>query len=296
MELIPHVYTMYESMLLNPALTSVLLATTIVVVFLSIIFLRSSDNANNDKVKDDPKTTKASSAPLKDVFSHMRSTSSGTSGKTPTSSDKPFSSSYYYAHNSMSTTGGYKDGLSITDYTMNGPRLLSKNGVPIDDSNDSPVSEADEIEEQAPDESKDKVKSSSVTPQTKSSSIPITKFSWEDTLEYARIRIDSIPSPESTSTNKIYIPWEEASISKSQVTVNLEGKRTLQIKLQSTKSDKEQLYHLNFQNLYGDIKEAKAFWKQHKLIIRLKKAAFKEWKELVQKDVLIDENLFRRNE
>merc|ERR1712129_216559 len=124
------------------------------------------------------------------------------------------------------------------------------------------------------------------------------KFSWEDSYEYARIRIDSIPSPNSTSSDKIYIPWEEASISKSQVFVKLQGKRTLSIELlqSSNKLNQQQLlYNLYFQNLHADIKEATTFWKQNKLIIRLKKCVKKEWKELVQNDVVINEDLFRSN-
>jgi hypothetical protein len=38
---------------------------------------------------------------------------------------KPFGSSYYYAHNHSSAKGGYSDGLTMEDFTMNRPRLLS---------------------------------------------------------------------------------------------------------------------------------------------------------------------------
>jgi len=60
--------------------------------------------------------------------------------------DRPFGSSYYYAHNNLKATGGYKDGLRTEDYVMNQPRLLSKNGVMISDARETTVSKTPKIE------------------------------------------------------------------------------------------------------------------------------------------------------
>ena len=64
----------------------------------------------------------------------------GGSNSTNTNKEaKPFESSYYFAHNKHSTGGGYTDGLKASDYVMNGPRLLSKGGVLIEESKDNAI-------------------------------------------------------------------------------------------------------------------------------------------------------------
>ena len=123
----------------------VLLAATVVVYF-QIPKSGTSSN-NNDKATNhrdlldssrpkpqNPKVnvSQAAPKPINDVWEERRKRGIA---HAPTvvkqdsqETKKPFGSSYYYAHNSTKNKGGYSDGLKMEDFTMNGPRLLSKGG------------------------------------------------------------------------------------------------------------------------------------------------------------------------
>jgi hypothetical protein len=49
--------------------------------------------------------------------------------------DKPFGLSYFYAHNNLNATGGYRDRLQMEDHSMNQPRPVRKAGAMALESN-----------------------------------------------------------------------------------------------------------------------------------------------------------------
>ncbi len=92
----------------------------------------STSTSSTTKPKQQQQTSQTSQTSqqrLKNVWDAPRNQTS--QQKTTHSNDKPFGSSYYYAHNNPNAKGGYKDGLKMEDYTMNGPRLLAKGGTPV---------------------------------------------------------------------------------------------------------------------------------------------------------------------
>jgi hypothetical protein len=106
----------------NERITSILGAGILVIAFVATLFVYKRSNAWA--------STNSHDGTLKDIWEERRrnGTLSSNSGKT-NPGNKPFGSSYYYAHNNPNATGGYKDGLRMEDFTMNQPRLLSKGGV-----------------------------------------------------------------------------------------------------------------------------------------------------------------------
>jgi hypothetical protein len=109
------------------------------------------------------------------------------------SEEKPFQSSYYYAHNNPSAKGGYKDGLRMEDYTMNQPRLLSRNG--------SRVSSNEDVEQNETAQSS--LDSSSLQPLNNQRVLPklpptkyISRYLWDDPGKpngIASIRVEQLP-------------------------------------------------------------------------------------------------------
>ena len=124
------------SLQLKSGILFFVLATTVIVYFRIL----NPPSKTRDGWKNELTSTKVSSVstndpPLdfKDVWGERRKrgiTASSSGGK-QSAQDRPFESSYYYAHNNPNAKGGYKDGLRMEDYTMNGPRLLSRGGVPV---------------------------------------------------------------------------------------------------------------------------------------------------------------------
>jgi hypothetical protein len=148
---------------------------------------------------------------------------------------KPFGSSYYYAHNSTKTVGGYKDGLTMEDYTMNGPRLLSRNGQPIDNTNASNIT----------DDSQPQLENVVLTPSISASIgiatadasvnqpqpsrrvLAITRYLWDDpgsSTGIATIRIDVLPSHQHNhTTNNVTatIPWKDIRSSITNISTSI---------------------------------------------------------------------------
>ncbi|KAL9180344.1 hypothetical protein ACHAXT_008314 [Thalassiosira profunda] len=184
------------------------------------------------------------------------------SGRKQASADRPFESSYYFAHNQHSTGGGYKDGLRAEDYVMNGPKLLSKGGVRVEDEQKSETgAEADgqtstePIDDDAP---KERPK------RQLTASTPITKYLWDDG-DVAKIHIDSLPI-SSTKT----IKWEDASgISKEQAEVRLIGEHSEGLYVAVAHEGKR--YHLHVPKMYGEAESAKCIVKKHKLLVKITK-------------------------
>lgn len=120
-------------------------------------------------------------------------------------------STYYYSHNKFTGGGGYTDGLAAEDYTMNQPRLLSKNGVSFlanklnaeartsININSSHTKERTNVELNSAYRQPHKV-------------IHITKYLWDDSEAVSIIRIEVLPSIISQEN---MTPWSQANIPKS---------------------------------------------------------------------------------
>jgi hypothetical protein len=211
----------------------------------------SSINSNNYNVKD--------------VWGERRkrgvtasSSSSSFSKRTSSAEDKPFGSSYYYAHNNPNATGGYKDGLRMEDYTMNQPRLLSKNGVSAGepDSSDSAAVPASSSSASST------VRKRVNTPVAKK----ISKFLWDDPGDsngIATIRIDVLPGATLTET----ISWRQANIVDTTATL-IDDKRGLLIEVESEEGTR---FRLQIPKLYGQVDEVRKVVKPNRLIVRLYK-------------------------
>jgi len=180
--------------------------------------------------------------------------------------EKPFKSSYYYAHNQLKKTGGYTDGLKAHDYQMNGPRLLSKGGNRVADSGN--------IKGKCDEERKtnDETSNSSAKPQAPKASlnsIPLNRYLWDDDGNeqgVAKVHITHLPgkSPTLPSTN-----WGDAGVSKGDVASKLIGLHKngliVQIRAASVR------YHLYIPRMYGEVEDVKLIVKAKKLIVKLTK-------------------------
>ena len=194
-------------------------------------------------------------------------------------SGKPFGSSYYYAHNNHQSKGGYSDGLRMEDYTMNGPRLLSKNGTPInsfaqgdgnqnehkeDDNDHHENNDSDEADHFNNDE---RLPSSTLQDTTKIIMKPrreISKYLWDDAgdKDFGTIRIDSVPGK--FSTDKM-LPWNELEVTEIQSTLTERG---LKIHISTQHID----YEFIIKELYGKVSRVETVSKSKRLIVRLYKA------------------------
>jgi hypothetical protein len=190
---------------------------------------------------------------LKDIFEERRRTGNLSSRGKAESSDRPFGSTYYYAHNNPNATGGYKDGLRMEDYTMNQPRLLSKGSVP-------------------PESSKTNVgfEDLTVVLDTRKVIVPrddskrISKFLWDDPGDpdgVATIRIDTLPAGSET------IAWRDANIREISATL-VDNKKGLLVTLESEDGIK---YRLHIPKLYGQVEEVRKVAKSSRLLVRLYK-------------------------
>ena len=174
--------------------------------------------------------------------------------------DKPFGSSYYYAHNSTKNKGGYSDGLRMEDFTMNGPRLLSKGGKADHEIMESEV-EAPQVESTEGPISKE----TPLVPSTTIIAKNITRYLWDDPGDskgIGTIRIDTLPGASSSSD---YIDWKDAKI--QTVSASLEGKGLLVI---ATDEDKKE-YRLRIQTLYDTVSEVRTVVKTKRLLVKLHK-------------------------
>jgi hypothetical protein len=214
----------------------------------------STKNANTSTTAKAPYTTR-----LKNVWDVSKNTN--TSSVKSTHDDKPFGSKYYYAHNNPNATGGYKDGLKMEDYAMNGPRLLRKGGTPVDSDKASIQSgtnskNGEVTEALVPEKSETKAPSALTPIRT------IVKYLWDDPGDWngtATIRIDTLP-------NKNGEPVDWKSIKVNEVKVDLVGEGLLVV----VEAD-ECRYQLKIAKLYGDAAEVKAAVKPKRLLVKITK-------------------------
>jgi len=179
--------------------------------------------------------------------------------------EKPFKSSYYYAHNQHRKTGGYSDGLRAEDYVMNGPKLLNKGSE----------HEVSTILDQA-----------ATTRPVKGNSISINRYLWDDDgskAGVAKIYIDTLPGKGSGT----FISWKDQKITKNDIVSKLVGVGKIGLIVQIRSLDTR--YHLYIPRMYGEVEEVKTVVKSSKLIVKLTKKKQKEntkaWPQLPSKVV-----------
>ena len=162
--------------------------------------------------------------------------------------DKPFGSKYYYAHNGTCATGGYKDGLKMEDYRMNGPRLLSRGGAPVAEEEEGVgTNEGNEGDRESNVTESSRTVSSVVDPGVTS----IKKYLWDDpgdkTKGVATIRIDSLPGSDSD------VPWTDIAGDVNSVEAELFGEG-LVVRVDAGR----RRFQLRIAKLYGDAKSVEA--------------------------------------
>lgn len=174
--------------------------------------------------------------------------------------DKPFGSKYYYAHNNPNATGGYKDGLKMEDYVMNGPRLLRKGDKVL--SSDNTVESRTLAVEGAMAETLEPAKDGGKVQHVVMPIRTIVKYQWDDPGDwngFATIRIDTLP-------NKTGSPIDWKSVKVNEVNADLVGEGLLVI----VNTD-ECKYQLKLAKLYGDAADVKAVMKPKRLLVRITK-------------------------
>jgi hypothetical protein len=204
--------------------------------------------------------------------------------------DKPFGSSYYYAHNSTKTTGGYKDGLTMEDYTMNGPRLLSRNGTPVVNEDPSIASCQPEPIESGCVKASDS--NSMRIEQPRRRVIPVSKYLWDDPGSndgIATIRVDTLATFKANCSESI--EWKMVRPFITSIDASLTGvgkdKDGLFVKIQAVLGTSEGIgcstlidnlkqtrtveYVLQIQKLYGHVQRVECVSKDKRLLIRLYK-------------------------
>lgn len=201
---------------------------------------------------------------LKNIWDAGTSDGNNGSAKKTTHEEKPFGSKYYYAHNNPNATGGYKDGLRMEDFRMNGPRLLSKDGLPA--AEDTPPSTTSDPEDAAPGNT------TTAEPKTTTKRITahdptvqnITKYLWDDPGDWngiATIRIDTLPEKNGQAT----INWTEVKVVNVKADLVGEG---LLVKVETADRGK---YQLKIAKLYGDAAEVKTVVKPKRLLVKIYK-------------------------
>ncbi len=178
--------------------------------------------------------------------------------------EKPFGSKYYYAHNDSNTTGGYKDGLKMEDYRMNGPRLLSVNGQSIVDKGENDPFDHGINEQAAASNESAPTRITLQDPSVKN----ITKYLWDDpgnVKGIATIRVDVLPGDRFGE----FINISDVTIDDVQASLPGEG---LLAKIATTSGAGDiQHYQLKINKLYGDAADVKVVIKPKRLLIKIHK-------------------------
>mmetsp|Transcript_18716 Transcript_18716/g.40523 ORF Transcript_18716/g.40523 Transcript_18716/m.40523 type:complete len:393 (-) Transcript_18716:585-1763(-) len=299
--------------------TAVPVAILVAVVVLTNAYLRYVELTTKSKKKKSTSTNKGTTQ-TKNIFdtfhrrkkksnkdngggkkAHHTSNSNSSGG----GSDKPFGSSYYYAHNDPNRIGGYKDGLRMEDYVMNGPRLLAKGGRKVAEEEKEEEEEGEEkrgadhgdgstctavLEEEV---EKDASTCTSNAPSASSSSaatapvpvrpsalpsnsVPVARYMWDDTAvtsgcsDVGKLYVDTLPNKPSSAPD---ISWDKAGISKAEVTAQLLGDegRGLLIRITRTAATgtEPRSYHLYVRRMYGSVAEVKVVVKAKRLLVKL---------------------------
>eukprot|EP00978_Attheya_sp_CCMP212_P030755 scaffold114242_cov57-Attheya_sp.AAC.1 len=263
--------------------------------WLSEILLTSSSSSSTQQ-----KSPRSTTVPvMKTVFDYNRSQQQTQQAKiaetdnddTTKSSDRPFGSSYYYAHNNSKV--GYKDGLKMEDYVMNQPRLLRKgtgssllenvnNGG---DNNTTPKTTTESSSSTHESSSSSSVGTTKSVAQQRQQPqrqrvIAMNRYMWDDPGNMdglAKILIDTLPPSKVGGTA---LAWEAAHITKENVKVQLVGETELRITIQTSIPSSEAsssaspmivCYELHIPKLYGTVSDAKIIVKAKRLIVKIQK-------------------------
>ena len=219
--------------------------------------------ASTEKNDDDAATTNTKP---KDIWKVGADSQSKLNQPKVAYTEKPFGSKYYYAHNDSNTTGGYKDGLKMEDYRMNGPRLLSVNGLAVSGNNDGENNNNGD-EEAAPIAEKyetgaTKKRITAQDPNLKN----LTKYLWDDPGNgkgIATIRVDVLPGDRLGK----FIDWKDVEIKDVAATLPGEG---LLAKIIVGENETPS-YQLKIDKLYGDAASVKVIIKPKRLLIKIYK-------------------------
>lgn len=221
----------------------------------------SQDETSGSTEPERPEILEPMAAPTENRLKNVFSVKQKPIVHSDTKSDgaKPFSSSYYFAHNTHSRGGGYKDGLKASDYQMNGPRLLSKGGVAVVDKgqNEEPRDNSDTV-------GSDEASPNKPAPRTRQ--IPtrqISKYLWDDGDSIAKIHIDSLP----------HISWEKANVNRNMVRAGLIGDDNSGLSVHITTD--EARFILIAPQMYGRADKVSFVVKRHKLLVKIAKTKVK---------------------
>jgi hypothetical protein len=256
------------------------LTTTLVVSTLVVMKRRNNkqvdtypSDTKKQSIKDSIEMTKShrmdSSATHQDVWADRAKkgiSPASLNTKQGAGEARPFGSSYYFAHNNPKSTGGYKDGLRMEDYTMNQPRLLRRGNTSVIEqvvvTNDTTITASSnkEVEPAA----KYKTEKSAVPDRKRT--LAVSKYLWDDNdgQGHGTIRVDELPTPILGQT----ITWKDANISRVEASVKSDNGLLVVMVGQSFD------YRLNIPELYDKVLEVKATIKAKKrLLVKLTKRA-----------------------
>ena len=199
--------------------------------------------------------------------------------------EKPFGSSYYYAHNNPTSKGGYSDGLRMEDYTMNQPRLLSRGGKQVQEGGgscaDSDVRRHDvnsnnnngasqeaanpeQSESNAKGDKRKKVETSAIKPTKRV--LPISRYLWDDpgdSTGMATLRIDVLPGKSNTDAP---VPWQKIAILDVSAMLSEGG---LVVTVETKNNDVD--YELRIATLYGAVDKVTVKPTSKRLLVKLYK-------------------------
>ena len=252
---------------LDPSWSALLLLAALLVA--SVLYLRTRSSSKKAPTTNNatPSSTQTRTTPLpvQDVWADRRAKGIAAANfQKQESYEGPFGSSYYYAHNSNSTKGGYSDGLRMEDYTMNGPRLLSKGGKQVEEAEELKQDESEEAPPILPSDHNLQRPPSLPPKPTRD----IQRYLWDDPgTGIASLRIDSLPGRLSTDT----IPWNQVQV--NSLDVQLVDQTSLRLVIDTPHF----VYRLHIPRLYGPVRSVEAKQLSKRLVLKLHKERKAPW-------------------
>jgi hypothetical protein len=252
----------------------VLLPTILLLIGVAVLYsiLRKR---RTQRVEKNGSKSNGSDGPLLDVWAERQRRGIGPAqlagnssrGEQQRTGDKPFGSKYYYAHNNPSSAGGYKDGLRMEDYTMNGPRLLARNGVAFP-GNDT-CAAASDISSPVRESIDGGVRSRKKATRR---IVPVSHYLWDDPGKgTGTIRVDHLPHPSKPGEKR---SWKESGIASVRACLVADGSG-LEVLMESDSSDEAGgggvEYRLVIPSLYGPVTSVSTVTKPTRLLVKLEK-------------------------
>jgi hypothetical protein len=168
----------------------------------------------------------------------------------------------------------------MEDFTMNGPRLLSRGGKPVCAGEEEPTDErGDPDSVSAPistasgpttEDNVEKAPEISATGPSRKSrrTLPISKYLWDDPGDasgVASIRIEQLPGPAS------HLPGLDWATARSSMVTRIDTQLRDGGMILSVQTSGEVDYALTIPRLYGDVDAVEHVSKAKRLIVRIKK-------------------------